>query len=466
METGKKQDNDINNAKSAALNFNGTLARPPWFYRQWMLAGNPAYFFQRLANDYGDFLHYRGLFNFYQVNHPALVKQILMETNKSFDKRNVIYKRFANVFGDGLVISEGDKWKRHRKLVQPMFGPVTVRKFFDGMVSATVEAADRWQVEYPAGTSFDIATEMDQLTLRIAGETFFSSGFESDSNRISRWNQTINEYTAKPPLPIVRSIWFPSAINRRLKSTLAEFHQFIGDMIESRRSGGPQNDLLSILLSATHDDGTGLTDEELKEEVLGMILGGHETSSSALAWIWYELHRHPDVRQKINAELETVLGGELPSLESVAALKYVRMVIEECLRLHPPFWFENRNAMCDVELGGHVIPKGSMVLFSRHALHRHSEFWEDPERFDPQRQDPDNLENERTTYAQVPFGGGPRICMGIHFAMLELVVIVATLCQRFNIVLAKDDRHEMDAKMTMFPKHGVRVVLEERASLG
>lgn len=462
METRKNLSDDIGEAKSAAMNFTGTLARPPWFYRQWMLAGNPAHFFQRLATDFGDFLHYRGLFNFYQVNHPALVKQILMQTHKSFDKRNVIYKRFGNVFGDGLVSSEGDKWKRHRKLMQPMFGPVTVRKFFDGMVAATTETADRWQVSYPNGTAFDIAGEMDQLTLRIAGETFFSSGFQSDSDRISRWNQTINEYIAKPPLPIIRSIWFPSAINRRLKSTLAEFHQFIGDMIESRRSAGPQNDLLSILLSATHDDGTSLTDDELKEEVLGMILAGHETSSSALAWIWYELHRHPEVRQKINDELETVLGGELPTIQSVAGLKYTRMVIEECLRLHPPFWFENRNAMCDVELGGHVIPKGSMVLFSRHALHRHPEFWEAPDRFDPQRQDPENLENERTTYAQVPFGGGPRICIGLHFAMLELIVIVAIICQRFNVTLATENRHEMDAKMTMFPKHGVKVVLDRR----
>ena len=454
---------ETKNETTDAKEFSGSLVRPPRFYRQWMLAGNPAYFFDRLAKDFGDFLHYRGLFSFYQVNHPALVKQVLMETHKSYDKRNIIYKRFGKVFGEGLTVSEGDKWKRHRKLMQPMFGPKTVRKFFDGMLNAANEAADRWKVDY-SNQSFDIASEMDQLTLRIAGEAFFSEGFQEDSAKISRWNQRINHYCAKPPLPIIRSFWFPSSVNRRLKETLFEFKEFIGGMIDKRRSSGPQNDLLSILLDATHeDDGSPLSDDELKEEVMGMILGGHETSSSALAWIWYELHQHPEIRQKVDAEIESVLGGSPLTVDAVFHLKYTRMMIEECLRLHPPFWFENRNAIHDVELGGHVIPKGSIVLFSRYSLHRHPKFWDRPEQFNPERQNPDHPENLRTTYAQVPFGGGPRFCLGFNFAIMELIVIVATICQRFDVVVAKEDRHVMNAKMTMFPKHGVRVVLKDRS---
>lgn len=446
-----------------AREFQGKLVRSPWFYRQWMLAGNPAYFFERLANDYGDFIHYRGLFSFYQVNHPALVKQVLMQTHKSFDKRNIIYRRFGYVFGDGLTVSEGEKWKRQRKLMQPMFGPITVRKFFDGMLQATNDFIDRWQRDFSNKRVFDIASEMDQLTLRIAGEVFFSDGFEKDADRISRWNQHINHYCAKPPLPIIRSFWFPSSVNRKLKQTLHEFHDFIGQMIDQRKSSGPQNDLLSILLAATHDDsGQGLTDHEIKEEVMGMILGGHETSSSALAWIWYELHQNPDVRKKLDDEIASVLGGNPLTVDTVSQLKYTRMVIDECLRLHPPFWFENRNAIDDVELGGHLVPKGSIVLFSRHALHRHPNFWNEPDRFDPLRQDPDNPEHPRTNYTQVPFGGGPRVCIGINFAIMELVVIVATICQRLNVTVAAEDRHEMGAKMTMFPKHGVKVFIDSR----
>ena len=451
------------NASGDPKEFTGALTRPPWFYRQWMLVGNPAYFFERIARDFGDFVHYRGLFSFYQVNHPALVKQVLMQTHKSFDKKNIIYKRFSKVFGDGLTVSEGDKWKRHRKVMQPMFGPITVRKFFDSMFVATNETIDRWMSDYGHEQSFDIAAEMDRLTLRIAGEAFFSEGFQQDAGRIAAWNERINHYCAKPPLPIIRSFWFPSTVNRRLKATLAEFHQFIGEMIQKRRDSGPQNDLLSILLEARHeDDDSPLSDREISEEVLGMILGGHDTSSSALAWIWYELDRNPEVRQKVNEELESVLDGQSLTMEALPRLQYVRMVIDECLRLHPPFWFENRNAMQDVELGGHVIPKGSIVLFSRHALHQHPGFWKDPLRFDPQRQDPNNLEHPRTNYAQVPFGGGPRICIGINFAVMELMVIVATICQRLDVAISKDDRHVMCAKMTMFPKHGVRVKINSR----
>ena len=443
--------------------FTGRLARPPWFYRQWMLAGNPAYFFDRLAKDFGDFVHYRGLFNFYQVNHPALVKQVLMETHKSFDKRNVIYRRFANVFGNGLVVSEGDDWKRQRKLLQPMFGPITVRRFFDSMLRATCETMDRWQVTYADGKVFDIAREMDELTLRNAGEVLFSDGFCKEAKKISQWNETINHYCAKPPLPIIRSFWFPSRLNRRVKKTLAEFHQFISEMIDKRRAGGPQNDLLSILLEAKDDDdGDSLSDLEIREQVLGMILAGHETTASALAWIWYELHQHPEVRKKVDEEIERVLKGELPTVESIDELKYTRMVIDECMRLHPPFWFENRNTIHDVEMGGHLVPQGSLVLFSRYTLQRHPGFWQQPDKLIPERQDPDNPDNARSVYAQVPFGGGPRICIGINFAIMELVLIVATICQRFEVIVAPEDKHLMAAKMTMFPKHGVKVYLKPR----
>ncbi|MEM7314704.1 MAG: cytochrome P450 [Planctomycetota bacterium] len=439
--------------------FTGSIVRPPWFYRQWMLAGNPAYFFKRLADEFGDFVHYRGLFSFYQVNHPALVKQVLMGTHKSFDKRNIIYRRFAHAFGDGLTVSEGDKWKRHRKIMQPMFGPLTVKKFFAGMRRATVEMTDRWLSKYANQRPFDVAAEMDDLTLRVAGEAFFSEGFQRDAERIGQWNDVINFYCAKPPLPIIRSPWFPSSVNRRLKRALGEFHQFIGEMIQARRSERSQDDLLSILLAARHEDsGAPLTEQEIKEEVLGMIIGGHETSSRALAWTWYELAKHPSVAAKLDEELDRVVGdGEL-SVEHIPQLRYTRMVIDESLRLHPPFWFENRNAMEDVELGGETIPKGSIVLFSRHALHRHPEFWGQPDTFDPERQNPDCPENSRTSCTQIPFGGGPRICIGINFAIMELVTIVAIVRQRFDLKIADQDRHEMCAKMTMFPKHGVTVV--------
>ncbi|SMP74915.1 Cytochrome P450 [Neorhodopirellula lusitana] len=449
--------------KKSPSSFTGDLVRPRLCYRQWMLAGNPAYFFDHLASQFGDFVHYRGLFSFYLVNHPALVKQVLMNTHKTFDKNTVIYDRFRNVFGDGLVVSEGAKWKRQRRMMQPMFGPVTVQGFFHEMVSAAEELADRWHTQCQTGTVFDIADDMERVTLQIAGKVLFSDGFEEAREQIAAWTSTINHYSAKPPLPIVRQIWFPSQINRQLKQTLSEFQQFTHQLIAERRGGPKVNDLLGILLQAKHEeDGMAMTDAEIAEEVLGMIIGGHETSSSALTWLWYELHHNPSVQECLLEEIDAVVGDGPVKLEHLPQLRYARMVIDECLRLHPPFWFENRNVMQDTNLGGHRIPKGSMVVFSRYSLHRHSSFWNAPETFDPLRQNPEHPENTRSSYAQVPFGGGPRICIGLNFAIMELTVMLVVIARRYRVIVDSSDRHEMAAQLTMTPRHGLKVRLESR----
>lgn len=443
--------------------FTGQLARPPWFYRQWQIAGNPAYFFDRLVNDFGDFIYYRGLFNFYLVNHPSLVKQVLQDTHESFDKNSIIYNRFRNAFGNGLVVAEGERWKRQRKLMQPLFGPLAVRRYFDLMLDAATAMTHRWEVACRGQEVFDVARQMEQITLEIAGRALFHDGFAEARDSISRWTHTINQYSAKPPLPIVRSFWFPSRTNAKLKTTLREFHAFLGRMIAKRRGGNEQDDLLSTLLRAQHEEtGETMTDDEISEEVLGMIIGGHETSSSALAWIWYELDRHPEVQRRLYDEIDSIVGSGTLRLEDVPRLKYAKMIIDETLRLHPPFWFENRNAATAVELGGVLLPPGALVAFSRYSLHRHPAFWKEPERFEPARFEPEREENKRSTYAHVPFGGGPRICIGINFAVMELVVVLAVIAQRYKVVVDARDRHEMAAHLTMHPKYGVQVRLESR----
>lgn len=443
--------------------FRGQLATPRFFYRQWQLAGNPALFFDRLVRDFGDFVHYRGLFSFYLVNHPSLVKQVLHDTNKTFDKNSVIYNRFRHAFGNGLVVAEADRWRRQRKLMQPMFGHNAVRQFFALMVDSACQQADRWEPLCRSGTVFDIATEMNLITLQIAGRALFHDSFDQTAERIGHWTHIINRYSAKPPIPLIRSPWFPSRINRQLKRTLAEFHAFLQEMIDRRRGNNDQSDLIGILLQARHEEsGEPMSDREIAEEALGMIIGGHETSSSALSWIWCELDRNPDVRERMQVELDSVIGSGPLTQEHLPSLIYTRMVIEETLRLHPPFWFENRNVAADVELGGARIPKGSVVVFSRYSLHRHAGFWKDPECFDPERFRPEQEENKRTVYAYVPFGGGPRICIGVNFAMMELVVVLAILSRKYRVVLDASHRHEMAAHLTMTPKYGVRVRLEAR----
>ncbi len=449
------------------LVFDRELKQCPRFYKQWKLIGNPAYFFEMLSQEFGEFVHYRGLFDFYLVNHPALVKQVLQETNSTFDKNSVIYNRFRNVFGNGLVVAEDNRWKRHRKLLQPMFGPLTVKRYFESMVTSVEAMLDRWEGMHRENQIFNCASEMNRVTLEIAGRALFQNGFDSASEKIEYWTKTINQYSAKPPLPIIRSFWFPSLPNFRLKRTLREFHSFIKQMIDERNADTAQDDLLSILLAAKDEDtGESMTDVEVAEEVLGMIIGGHETASSALTWLWYEMSQNPALETRLHQELATVLGNQPLTLSALPQLRITKMLLDETMRLHPPFWFENRNVMSDIELGGAKIPKGSMVVFSRYSLHRHPDFWKAANSFIPERFEPDREENKRTTYAYVPFGGGPRICIGINFAILELLVIVSSIAKRFRVIVDDSDRHVMAAKLTMHPQNGLRVRLSKRTSSG
>lgn len=452
------------NQHAAQATFAGSLARPPYLYRQWMLAGNPALFFDQLVRDFGDYVHYRGLFNFYLVNHPALVRQVLQETNRSFDKRSVIYDRFRQSFGDGLVVAEGDRWRRQRRRMQPLFGHDAIRDYLPRMVEAIEAMGRRWETTYRGGRVFDLVPEMSFLTLQIVGRVLFHDSFDDVAEKISGWTDVINRHSAKPPLPIIRSPWFPSRINRQLRATLADFHAFLARLIETRRHDGGTSDLVSRLLAARDDEGGGaMSDHEIADEALGMIIGGHETSASALAWLWCELDDHPDVRRRLETELEEVIGADRLTHEHLPKLVYTRMVIEETLRLHPPFWFENRSVAADgVELGGTTLPRGSLVVFSRHSLHRHPGFWHDPDRFEPERFRPHQEENTRASHASVPFGGGPRVCIGQHFAMMELVAILAILAGRYHVRLDPSHRRGMAAHVTMTPKYGVRVVVEPR----
>jgi cytochrome P450 len=443
--------------------FEGKLTVAPRFYRQWMLAGNPAHFMARLIQDFGDFVQYRGLINFYLINHPTLIGQVLKETHRTYDKNSRVYNRFRNAFGNGLTVAEGEHWKRQRKLMQPVFGPSSVRNFFDMMLDAATQTARKWSTRYSSGEVFEMAFEMDKLALEVAGRAFFSQAFEGSSDQIRKWTRIINHYCALPPLPVISNLRFPSPLNLRLRRALGEYRIFVQTMIRSRVNEAGKGDLLDLLLTAKDEEtGDTMDEDDIAEEVLGMLIGGHETNSAAMTWIWFELHHHPDVAQRLFEEIESVCGGQPLKFEQLEELRYTKMVIQEVLRLHPPFWFENRNTMCDVELGGTLIPQGSMIAFSRYSLHRHPGFWKDPDEFRPERFDPVQPENPPSSDAYIPFGKGPRVCIGRHFAMMEMLVITVTILQKFRVVIDATDRHEMVARMTMSPKHGLKVRLEPK----
>jgi len=423
----------------------------------WMLAGSRERFFETLIQQYGDFVQYRGPVNFYFINHPALIKQVVQSTNDTFDKNSPLYDRFRRAFGQSLVVAEGSQWKRRRTVVQQLMGPTQIRTYFDLMVDSANKVIQQWENAARESAVFDLAPDMDRLTLEIIGRALFQDSFDQSRDAIRDWTLAIDHFSSKPPLPIIRGKWFPSRVNYRLWSTLRDFHRFIQQMIDEQRSSS-NTGLLSLLCHSGEKDGLPrLTDEEIRDEVLGMIIGGHESTSVALTWIWSELDRNPAVESRLHAELDSVLGDRAISLDDIPKLVYTRMVIEETLRLHPPIWFENRNVTREVELGGVMLSPGTMVAFSRYALHRHPGFWKNPDMFDPQRFEPGREENLRSTHAYIPFGGGPRVCVGIHFAMLELIVLLATLARRFRVQVDGSHRHQVSALLTMRPKHGLRV---------
>lgn len=431
-----------------------------------MLAGNPSDFIDELIRRFGDFVHYRGLIDFYLINDPELVRQVLKETHRTFDKDTVIYNRFRNALGNSLVNAEGKHWQKQRRLIQPAFGPKTIKSFYDIMANASETLANRWQTHAEDKQTFDVSREMNLLTLEIAGKSLFSDGFIDRASDIREWTQVINRYSAKPPLPIIGHPDFPTPMNLKLKRVLQEYNTFIYEMIDRRIEGEAQSDLLSVFLSMEDDEtGEKMEISEIAEEVLGMIIGGHETSSTALTWIFYELNNHPQIEAELTQELQQVTKGKPLRFEQVSELRYMKAIIEEAMRLHPPLWFENRNAKEDVELGGSIIPKGSMVALSRYALHRNPRIWERPDEFDPTRfltDDDDAAKKQKAAGNYIPFSSGPRVCIGRHFAMMELIVILSTILQRYQVHVSPRNSLKVATNLTMELRDGLLIELTTR----
>jgi cytochrome P450 len=431
------------------------------FYRQWQLITEPHRFFDALASEYGDFAYYRGLIPFYFVNDAERVKQILKQTTVRFDKRTPLYRRFRGVFRSGLVVSEGDHWQRQRRLMQPMFAPAALKRYFGVMDDCVTEFQSRWDRLAADGSAFDLFSETSNLTLEVAGRSLFSDGFEGARDEIEQWSRRIARYSALPPLPPLDDVRIPTPLNLRMQRDMRRFRQFVQDKIDARRSQPDTDDLLTRLMQAARDEGSPISDGELVDEVVTMIFGGFETSSMALVWFWYLMSRHPDVETRILDEINTTLGERRPERADLANLPLLRASIEEALRLYPPFWFENRRATEAVDLGGYTIPAGAMVVFSRHALHRSPHYWREPATFRPERFLADAAEPVHR-FASVPFGGGPRQCIGMSFAMMELMLTLARTLPRYRLFTDASGDIDTVSSLTLEPSRRLQATLTRR----
>ena len=444
-----------------------TITRPPGPKRR-LFSGNfiafrrdSLKFLQRLADEYGDISNFRmGPQNVFFLNHPDHVKDVLVTHHQNFIKGRAL-QRTKRLLGEGLLTSEGEFHRRQRRLAQPAFHRQRVASYGAVMTDYAARTSERWQ----DGETLDISHEMMRLTLAIVGKTLFDADVESEAQEIGQALTDVmnlfdvlllpfSEYLDKFPLPQTRRF---HRAKDRLDATVYRMIE------ERRRSGKDRGDLLSMLLLAQDEEGhTGrMTDEQVRDEALTIFLAGHETTSNALTWTWYLLSQHPEAETKLHEEIDAVLGSRLPVTDDVPRLRYTEMVLAESMRLYPPAWAVGRLAINDYEVGGYVVPAGSLILLSQYVMHRDARYFPDPTRFDPERWTPEARES-RPQYSYFPFGGGPRRCIGEGFAWMEGILLIATLARRWRLRLVPDHPVELQPVITLRPKHGMRMSLASR----
>ncbi len=418
----------------------------------------------RTARDYGGIAQIKlGPERAFLVNDPEFLKYVYQDHVKNFVKQTKAWKMFRLIFGDGLLTSDGELWRRQRRLMQPSFHRERIGGLVQVMREATQEMLQAWQGFTP-GRSFDLSSEMMRLTLRIVGETLLGINMSADAAIVARALPILLEETVHQVTRIFRlPLKFPTLGHLRFRKALKEMRG-VGERVIQSRKANPEKraDLLEMLMEAKDEEtGKSMSDEQLLDEVLTIFLAGHETTANALTWTWYLLSQNPEVEKKFFEEIDGVLQGKAPAFEDLPKLQYVERVFKEALRLYPPAWFVGRLVLEDDQIGGYFIPAGSMVFLSPYVTHHSPEIWKNPEHFDPDRFLPENF-SQMHRFAYIPFGAGPRQCIGNHFAIMEAQVILASIAQKYRLKLVPGQRIEKDPTITLRPKYGMKMYLENR----
>ena len=419
-------------------------------------------FLAGIARTYGDVVAIRFLNRkIIVVNHPDLVEEVLVTRNRQFIKHFAL--RIAkNTMGEGLLTSEGDFWRRQRRLSQPAFH----REKVAGHAGVMVEYAERMLAKWSDGQRLDVQEAMMRLTLEIVAKCLFDSDVSGDSADASAAMETVLHcFTARVNQMIKLPEFLPTPTNLRLRRAKARLDHIIYGFIAARRaSGEDRGDLLSMLLQATdpvEEGGSGMTDLQLRDEAMTLFMAGHETTANTLAWVWLLLSTHPEVEARLHAELDVILPDRPPTFDDLPRLAYTEKVVTEALRIYPTVWLLGREAIEPTEVGGHPVPVGTTVYMSQWVLHRDPRFFDDPLVFRPERWE-GGLAKKIPRYAYFPFGGGPRICIGNSFALMEATLLLATIARRFRVRVAHPDKVVPLPTMTLRPAGGIEVVLEAR----
>ncbi|OLD81191.1 MAG: cytochrome P450 [Acidobacteria bacterium 13_1_20CM_58_21] len=436
-------------------------AGPSQGLKRWSLGplnNNPLEYFTKVAREYGDVAGLRVLnFKTVFINHPSLIEEVLVTNARKYSKGRVL-RANRHVFGEGLLTSEGDFWLRQRRLAQPAFHRARVASYAATMVDYTERMVQGWR----GGEERDAHQEMMRLTLEIVAKTLFDADVDRDAQEVGKSLELLLEIGANFRRTIFVPHWLPTPTNLRVRREVKQIEKILYRIIAERRaSGRDAGDLLSMLLSAQDEDGSRMTDRQLRDETITLFLAGHETTASTLSWTWWLLARHPAVEAKLHAELDAVLGDRAPTLDDLPKLRYTGHLITESLRLYPAAWGMARLVVEDHEIAGYAVTKGMGVAMAQWVVHRDPRWYDAPEEFRPDRWE-DDLLKRLPRFAYFPFGGGPRQCIGNAFALMEAALILATIARKFRFLLVANHPVVPLASITLRPRHGVRVTLVSR----
>ena len=412
------------------------------------------------VREFGDVVRFRvGPAVVHLLNHPDHVEHVLTTRRHNFDKASRSSTALSAICGESVLTANGAAWHWRRRLLQPMFHRAAVARFVETMVACAEETTERWRTRARAGQPVEAASEMMRLTYRIVGKCLFGTELGQDARAVEEAMHTLLAETYhrwRSPFPWPLSWPLPS--HRRFRRALRSADETVARLIRDHRERPPEKpDLLSMLLQARDaETGLSLDDTQIRNETITLLLAGHETTATALAWTLHLLALHPETQEALHAEAAGAPGAEHPEADRAVPFPLTTMVFHESLRLHPPIWAMERHAIEEDVVGGFRIPAGSSVIVSPYTLHRHRDFWDEPERFEPSRflRDPPR--------AYLPFGDGPRFCVGQEFAWAEARVILPVLTKAFRWRPVAGHRVVAEPGITLRPKHGLLLEVEER----
>jgi cytochrome P450 len=451
------------------MNEIGSARKLPPGPRGWPILGmlpavrrDPLGVFMQAALRFGEVVYFKiGPRRSYLITNPDDVRHVLQDNARNFHK-SPLYDKLRTFLGNGLLTSEDDFWLRQRRIAQPAFHRQRLAALSAGMVDAARDAAARWEPFASAGRPVDVDEEMMRITRTVVLRTLLGADLGPFTPSIDHAWTVVNQH-------IGESFWsvgfdtLPTPKYRRFQAARTVLRGAVDHVISTRRRHPTDSDdLLSMLMSARDEEsGEVMTDEQLRVEVMTFLLAGQETTSLALAWTWYLLGQHPTVRERLETEIDAALGGKPPEYADLAKLPYLRMVIDESMRLYPPAWGLSREALHDDRLGGFRLPRGWLALVIPYVLHRLPAFWSDPARFDPERFSPERSAT-RPKFVYLPFGAGPRQCIGNQFALIESQLILATLAQAYRLHVTPEHKVEPWALITLRPRFGMPMTIERR----